>query len=50
MILFRRSVVIASVMWGIRSNLLYEKKNPTHQVLSKCCPKTTTAIHIYNIA
>ena len=25
------------------------KKSPTHQALSRCCPKTTTAIHSYNI-
>ena len=24
------------------------KKNPTHQALSRCCPKTTTAIHNNN--
>ena len=26
-----------------------KKKSPTHQALSRCCPKTTTAIHSYNI-
>lgn len=26
-----------------------EKRSPTHQALSRCCPKTTTAIHSYNI-
>ena len=26
-----------------------KKKNPTHQALSRCCPKTTTAIHNYDI-
>lgn len=26
-----------------------KKKNPTHRVPPKCCPKTTTAIHTYNI-
>ena len=25
------------------------KKSPTHQALSRCCPKTTTAIHSHNI-
>ena len=30
------------------STFLTKEKNPTHQVLSRCCPKTTTAIHDYN--
>ena len=31
------------------SEEVYEKKNPTHQALSKCSPKTSTAILYYNI-
>ena len=34
---------------GTGKTVKRQKKNPTHQALSRCCPKTTTAIHNYGI-
>lgn len=36
-------------LYSIVNYIIQLKNSPTHQALSRCCPKTPTAIHKYNI-